>query len=32
MNTLRQTEDDVTDLYEKVCAEYDRALEALGKL
>ena len=32
MNTLRQTEDDVTALYEKVCAEYDRALDMLGRL
>ena len=32
MNTLRQTEDDVTELYERVCVEYDRALDMLGRL
>ena len=32
MNTLRQTEDDVTGLYEKVCEEYDRAVAMLDAL
>ena len=32
MNTLRQTDDDVTDLYQKTCEEYDRAVIMLASL
>ena len=32
MSALRHTEDDVTALYDKVCAEYDQALAMLAVL
>ena len=32
MNTLRQTEDDVSDLYDMVCDEYDRTVAMLDAL
>ena len=32
MNTLRQSDDDVTGLYEAVCREYDKAVEVLASI